>query len=61
MTTKSDLQKHYAYALGYLDGMDKGTEDCPFASDELAHLYRQGYDCGVADYCRKNHPEDEKA
>lgn len=39
-----------AYALGYYHGRSEGVEKDPFVADELRHLYRRGYDAGVADY-----------
>lgn len=39
-----------AYALGYYHGRSEGVEKDPYVSDELRHLYRRGYDAGVADY-----------
>ena len=42
-----------AYALGYYHGKAEGLEDCPYEGYEgqLRHLYRRGYDAGIADYC----------
>jgi len=42
-----------AYALGYYDGLEHGTEANIFINDTLRHLYRRGYDAGVADYDQK--------
>ena len=49
----------YAYARGYYDGRAEGSENCPFEMDDARAYYRQGYEAGVSDYCKENHPEDE--
>jgi len=41
-----------AYALGYYHGKAEGLEDCPYEG-ELRHLYKRGYDAGIADYCEE--------
>lgn len=43
-----------AYALGYYHGRAHGTEECPDRYDSLtAWYYREGYESGVAAYCRE--------
>ena len=39
-----------AYAAGYWDGRHEGVDTCPFQDDTTRHLYRQGYEAGVADF-----------
>ena len=54
----------YAFARGYYDGRSIGVESNPYdgQSDPQFHsAYRDGYEWGVSDYCRENHPEDEAA
>lgn len=51
-----------AYKKGYNDGLNTGVENNPYdgmVNPKLHIMYRQGYDAGVADYCREVHPEDE--
>lgn len=47
--------------VGFADGFQKGVESNPFTCDKDRQLYRKGYDAGVAEFCRINHPEDENA
>ena len=47
-----------AYALGYYEGREIGTESNPFDGDDLRLMYRRGYDAGVADYCRYDMNEE---
>ena len=39
-----------AFALGYYDGREKGTESKHYDDNIMRHLYRMGYDAGVTDY-----------
>ena len=42
-----------AFALGYYDGRTEGVESNPYKAggeDALRHMYRRGYDAGVAEY-----------
>lgn len=39
-----------AYALGYYDGRTEGVENDTYDNDALRHMYRRGYDAGVADF-----------
>jgi len=42
-----------AYALGYHDGRTEGVESNPYKADKedmLRHMYRRGYDAGIADF-----------
>ena len=44
----------YMFAMGYHKGRAEGTWEHELWeewSDEEQHLYRLGYDAGVADYC----------
>ena len=57
------MSEFYAYARGYYDGRTFGLEQNPWDSNsnpELYATYRDGYDRGVSDYCREEHPEDEE-
>lgn len=49
-----------AYALGYYDGRAIGQENNIFEDDLDRHLYKRGYDAGIADYCYTypDHTED---
>ena len=47
-----------AYALGYYHGRSEGVEKDPFVADELRHLYRRGYEAGVADYTTTDEGEE---
>lgn len=47
--------RRYWYAVGYYDGRAKGEFDASmmeYANDSDYQAYKEGYDCGVADYCR---------
>lgn len=41
-----------AYAIGYYDGRAEGVESNPYKAgeDALRHMYRRGYDAGIAEY-----------
>lgn len=41
-----------AYAIGYYDGRAEGVDNNPYKAgeDALRHMYRRGYDAGVADF-----------
>lgn len=43
----------YAYARGYHDGRNSGTEESAsiFTKDTERAAYRAGYDVGVTDFC----------
>ena len=58
---KIGMDELYAFARGYYDGREIGSENCPFEVDNIRSYYRQGYEVGVHDYCKENHPEDEEA
>ena len=49
---KEELELQKAYQLGFYDGFTVGVEDNTFDDDMDRHLYRLGYDAGVAEYCR---------
>lgn len=48
---KEELEKQKAYQLGFYDGFTVGVENNTFTDDMDRHLYRLGYDAGVAEYC----------
>jgi len=49
-----------AYQTGFRDGLEYGYEkNNKYKRDKERWLYRMGYDAGVAEYCREEHPEDE--
>lgn len=44
-----DYRQHYAFALGYVNGLE-GTGKCPVKLDaELRHFFKVGYEQGAAD------------
>jgi len=51
----------YFYARGYFDARTDGT---PCVNEhwheQMRVPYKEGYDRGIHDYCRENHPEDEE-
>jgi ribosome modulation factor len=52
-----------SYKKGYNDGLNTGISNNPYdgmVNPKLHTMYRQGYDAGVADYCREVHPKDEE-
>lgn len=57
-----DYSQLCAYSLGYYHGRAIGTDEgSPYDPDDpLRQLYNDGYDAGVGDYCRENHPEAEE-
>ena len=59
-TTTKEL---YWFARGYHDGRLYGNEEsaADLYDDESKHLYKRGYDCGVADYCAAVHESEEAA
>jgi hypothetical protein len=51
-----------AYCKGFVHGFDKGVSKNPYDGEHQAinhNLYKIGYDAGVTEYCREEHPEDE--
>lgn len=55
---QKEFESEQAYQLGFQHGLKEGVENNPFDDDINRHLYRVGYDAGVAEYCRIEHPED---
>jgi hypothetical protein len=52
--THEEIDSMYSYAIGYYQGRHVGTyeyDGYESMSDQEQHLYRLGYDRGVADYC----------
>ena len=48
------MDKFYAYALGYYQGMEIGyfeNDNYHTWGDDCQLLYKQGYDRGLSDYC----------
>ena len=50
------MNTHYAYALGYWQGRNEGTDNMPqwITSAEERRAWRMGYDRGVTDYCEED-------
>jgi hypothetical protein len=48
-----------AHHLGFMHGLKEGVENNPFEDDIERHLYRIGYDAGVAEYCWEKLPEEK--
>jgi hypothetical protein len=55
---QKEFESKPAYQLGFQHGLKEGVENNPFDDDIDRHLYRIGYDAGVSEYCRIEHPED---
>jgi hypothetical protein len=60
MTVTVDYEEAYWYARGYYDGRAFGKENLmEIELDDLQRqFYRQGYDCGVSDYCYFDIPDE---
>lgn len=56
---KTKMEKTNPYFKGFNDGFKKGYESNPYSMDAYRWLYKVGYDAGISEYCRINHPEDE--
>jgi hypothetical protein len=57
----SKFNEQLAYNLGFIHGLELGYEENPYDPEDypkLTHQYRLGYDAGVSEYCRINHPEE---
>lgn len=39
-----------AFALGYYHARTEGVESDPYVADNLRHMYKRGYDAGIAEY-----------
>lgn len=49
-----------AYKEGFIDGYKFGVEHNIYErGDKRRHEYDTGYEAGVAQYCREEHPEEE--
>jgi len=42
-----------AFNLGFKDGLNTGEEKNPFEDGQLFRAYRNGYESGVNEYCRR--------
>ena len=58
-TRKIPIEESVAYKRGFIDALKKGVDNNPYSWDEYRHLYRIGYDAGITEYCRREHPEEE--
>ena len=47
-----------AYRLGYCDAMYRGIQNNTFEGIQRSS-YKEGYDFGMTEYCKKNHPEED--
>lgn len=47
------------FAIGYYHGRTSGTERSLYQDDSLQHLYRLGFEAGVADYVDGRDEEDQ--
>ena len=45
-----DAERGADHHLGCHDGRTEGMESDPYVADNLRHMYRRGYDAGIADY-----------
>lgn len=59
VTKKVPIEKSVAYKRGFLDALKKGVDTNPYSWDSYRHLYSRGYDAGITEYCRREHPEEE--
>ena len=56
-----DRDSAYWYARGYFDARASGSEQSTHEVEQRwRSAYAEGYECGIADYCRMVHPEDEE-
>ena len=59
MKMSIEIEETEAYELGFKHGLEEGVDMNPFEKDLERYLYRRGYDAGVSEYCRQEHPEEE--
>lgn len=55
-----EIEQTEAYEIGFRHGLKEGVDMNPFEKDFERYCYRRGYDAGVSEYCRQEHPEDEE-
>jgi hypothetical protein len=55
------IEETVAYKKGFSHGLKEGVDKNPYTWDSYRYLYNCGYDAGVSEYCRREHPEDENA
>ena len=55
--------RNVGYCRGFVDAYEQGVENNPWSGEMDVYNYAQykmGYDAGITEYCRDNHPEDEE-
>lgn len=55
-----EIEDMESYKLGFKHGLEEGVDTNPYEMDTDRYLYRRGYDAGITEYCRREHPEDKK-
>lgn len=61
MNTKIEMEveETEAYEIGFKHGLKEGVDMNPYHKEIERYCYRRGYDAGVSEYCRSEHPEDK--
>jgi hypothetical protein len=57
-STRLKAETSTPYLKGFEDAFKRGVEKNSYATDAYRYLYRIGYDAGITEYCRINHPEE---
>lgn len=54
-----EIECYNAYALGYFHGRQQGCDTNDYENEaHLRHLYSQGYNQGISDFCKIDLKED---
>ena len=56
---KQKAEKTNPYLKGFNQALKKGFGNNNYSIDAYRWLYNIGYDAGISEYCRINHPDDE--
>lgn len=59
--TNKQLKEYRFYGIGYYEGRELGYKDYQFNGAETEqeyHMYKLGYDAGVADFCNEELGEE---
>jgi hypothetical protein len=61
MKIEIEVEETASYKLGFKHGLEEGVDMNPYDGEDIEkYCYRRGYDAGVSEYCRQEHPEDEE-